>query len=244
MPNLRRNLPARLQRTQLDLIQALDRDLAATPGAPDEIESVIRSFELAFQMQDKIPELLDISREPKWVLDAYGVKPGPEGSFARQCLIARRLCEAGVRFVEVTQSGWDHHNNLHKGMIKQSEMVDRPTAALLVDLAQRGLLDDTLVLFGSEFGRMPTAQGPDGRDHNITGYPMWLAGAGVKAGFSFGETDEYGLHAIQGKMHTTDLHATLLALMGLDHEMLTYNYAGRDFRLTDVAGTVAKEIFA
>jgi hypothetical protein len=242
MQNLRRTMPARLQRRQLDLVQAMNRDLAAQPGAPEEVESVIQSFELAFRMQDKVPRLLDFADEPRYILDAYGVRPGPEGSFARQCLMARRLCEAGVRFVEVTQSGWDHHNNLHKGLQQQAQRVDRPTAALLADLAQRGLLDDTLVLFGSEFGRMPTAQGPDGRDHNITGYPMWLAGAGVKAGFSYGGTDEYGLHAVEGRMHTTDLHATLLALMGLDHERLTYTYAGRDFRLTDVAGVVADAI--
>ncbi|MCS7047032.1 MAG: DUF1501 domain-containing protein, partial [Gemmataceae bacterium] len=222
LPNLRPQLPANLQRRQLDFIQALNRDFAAAPGAPDAVESVIESFELAFRMQDRVPHLLDISREPQHVLDAYGVRPGPAGSFARQCLMARRLSEAGVRFVEITQSGWDHHNNLHQGLINQAAMVDRPTAALLADLEQRGLLDETLVLFGSEFGRMPTAQGPDGRDHNITGYPMWLAGAGVKKGFSYGATDEYGLHAVEGRMHTTDLHATLLALMGLDHEQLTF----------------------
>jgi hypothetical protein len=242
--NLRPQTATPLQRRQLDLIQAMNRDLAATPGAPSELESVIQSFELAFRMQDKVPELLDISREPQSVRDEYGVRPGPQGSFARQCLMARRLSEAGVRFVEITQSGWDHHNNLHQGLINQSAMVDRPTAALLADLERRGLLDETLVLFGSEFGRMPTAQGPDGRDHNITGYPMWLAGAGVKPGFSYGATDEYGLHATEGRMHMTDLHATLLALMGLEHEQLTYRYAGRDFRLTDVAGEVARAIFA
>ncbi|MFN4257826.1 MAG: DUF1501 domain-containing protein [Gemmataceae bacterium] len=244
MPNLRPGTPLSLQRRQLDLIQAMNRDLATSPGAPDEIEGVIQSYELAFRMQDKVPQLLDISREPQAVLDAYGVKPGPEGSFARQCLMARRLSEAGVRFVEITQSGWDHHNNLHKGLIRQSKMVDQPTAALLTDLEQRGLLDETLVLFGSEFGRLPTAQGPDGRDHNITGYPMWLAGAGVKKGYSYGGTDEYGLHAVEGRMHCMDLHATLLALMGLDHERLTYRYAGRDFRLTDVGGKPVTEIFA
>jgi len=244
MQNLRPELPASLQRRQIELIQAMNRDLAARPGAPDAVEGVIQSFELAFRMQDKVPQLLDISREPPEVLEAYGVRPGPEGSFARQCLMARRLSEAGVRFVEITQSGWDHHNNLHQGLLKQSRMVDQPTAALLADLEQRGLLDETLVLFGSEFGRMPTAQGPDGRDHNITGYPMWLAGAGVKPGFAYGSSDEYGLHGVEGRMHTTDLHATLLALMGLDHELLTFNYAGRDFRLTDVAGNVVKEIFA
>ena len=191
-----------------------------------------------------MPDLLDVSREPQSVLDAYGVKPGKEGSFARQCLMARRMSEAGVRFVEIRQPGWDHHNNLHKGLIANAAATDQPTAALLADLKQRGLLEDTLVLFGSEFGRLPTAQGEDGRDHNITGYPMWMAGGGVKRGFSYGGTDELGIHAVEGRMHTTDLHATLLALMGLDHERLTYNYAGRDFRLTDVAGNVIRELFA
>ena len=244
LPNLKAPTPGTQQRKQLDLIQAMNRDLASTPGAPEEVEGVIQSFELAFQMQGKVPELLDISKEPRKVLDAYGVKPGPEGSFARQCLMARRLSEAGVRFVEICMPGWDHHSNLHQGLIKNCAATDRPTAALLDDLEHRGLLDETLVLFGSEFGRLPTAQGVDGRDHNITGYPMWLAGAGVKKGFSHGSTDEYGLRAVEGKMHMTDLHATLLALMGLDHEKLTYRYAGRDFRLTDVAGNVATEIFA
>jgi hypothetical protein len=244
LPNLKAQTAADLQRRQLDFIQQKNRELAAQPGAPDELEGIIQSYELAFKMQGQVPELLDISREPQHVLDAYGVKPGSEGSFARQCLMARRLSEAGVRFVEICQGGWDHHNNLHKGLIKNAAATDQPTAALLTDLAQRGLLDETLVLFGSEFGRMPTAQGPDGRDHNITGYPMWLAGAGVKPGFSYGATDEYGTHAVEGRMHTTDLHATLLALMGLDHELLTYTYAGRDFRLTDVAGSVVKEIVA
>lgn len=244
MPNLRAQTRPPLQRRQLDLIQTMNRDLARAPGAPDQVEGIIQSYELAFRMQDRVPELLDISREPQAVLDAYGVKPGPAGSFARQCLMARRLSEAGVRFVEVCQSGWDHHDNLHRGLISQSAMVDQPTAALLTDLERRGLLDETLVLFGSEFGRMPTAQGPDGRDHNITGYPMWLAGAGVRKGFTYGGSDEYGLNAVEGRMHTTDLHATLLALMGLDHERLTYRYAGRDFRLTDVEGYVVEEIFA
>ncbi len=158
--------------------------------------------------------------------------------------MARRLSEAGVRFVEVAQPGWDHHTNLHQGLIRNSAATDQPTAALLADLDQRGLLDETLVLFGSEFGRLPTSQGEDGRDHNITGYPMWLAGAGVKKGFSYGATDEYGINAVEGRMHSTDLHATLLALMGLDHERLTYRYAGRYFRLTYVAGNVVRKIMA
>lgn len=241
--NLRPHTPAHLQRSQLDFLQALNRDYAATPGAPEQVEGVIQSFELAFRMQDRVPQLLDLTREPQRVLDAYGVRPGPAGSFARQCLMARRLSEAGVRFVEICHPGWDQHNNLHAGLTRNAAAVDQPTAALLADLERRGLLDETLVLFGSEFGRLPTAQGPDGRDHNITGYPMWLAGAGVKKGFSYGATDEYGLHAVEGRMHTSDLHATLLALLGLDHEELTYRYAGRDFRLTDVSGEVAETIF-
>jgi hypothetical protein len=244
MPNLQGPTAGRLQRRQLDLIQAMNRDLAKTPRAPDAVDGIIESYELAFRMQSKVPALLDVSKEPQKVRDAYGIKPGPRGAFARQCLMARRLSEAGVRFVEIRQGGWDHHTNLHKGLTDRCADIDRPTAALLADLEARGLLDETLVLFGSEFGRQPTAQGPDGRDHNITGYPMWLAGAGVKKGFSHGATDEYGQKAVEGRMHTTDLHATLLALLGLDHEALTYRYGGRDFRLTDVKGQVAEEIFA
>ncbi|MEI6342113.1 MAG: DUF1501 domain-containing protein [Verrucomicrobiota bacterium] len=244
LPNVTAALPRRLQRRQLDYIQSLNRDLAAQRGAPDPVDGIIQSYELGFRMQGRIPELLDISGEPQKVRDAYGIKPGPAGAFARQCLMARRLSEAGVRFVEICQSGWDHHSNLHKGLIDRCGSIDLPTSALLTDLRQRGLLDETLVLFGSEFGRQPAAQGPDGRDHNITGYSMFLAGAGVKPGFTSGCTDEYGIKAVEGRMHTNDLHATLLALMGLDHERLTYPYAGREFRLTDVAGQVNHSIFA
>ena len=244
LPNLKASTGPALQRKQLDLIQAMNRDLAKNPGAPDQLDGVIESYEVGFKMQGKVPELLDLSKEPKAVLDEYGVTDGPASSFARQCVMARRLNEAGVRFVEITQPGWDHHNNLHKGLIDRCQSVDKATAALLTDLGRRGLLDDTLVLFGSEFGRQPTTQGVDGRDHNITGYPMFLAGAGVKKGVTYGATDEYGVKAVEGRMHTNDLHATLLALLGLDHERLTYNYAGRDFRLTDVAGKVVTEILA
>jgi hypothetical protein len=244
MPNLQPAAAKTLQRAQLDLIQAMNRDYEATSGAPDPVDGVIESFELGFRMQDKVPELLDISKEPRHILDAYGVKPGPEGSFARQCLMARRLSEAGVRFVEICHPGWDHHTNLHKGLINRCGLMDQATAALLTDLKQRGLLEDTLVLFGSEFGRLPMAQGMDGRDHNITGYSMFLAGGGVKKGFNYGSTDELGLKSVEGRMHTNDLHATLLALMGLNHKQLTYRYAGRDFRLTNVAGDVHQGIFA
>lgn len=244
LPNLRPSIARDLQRQQLDLVQAMNRELAQTPGAPDAVEGVIESMELGFRMQEKVPELLDYTKESRETKELYGIKNGAAGSFARQCLIARRLSEAGVRFVEICQPGWDHHNNLHKGLIDRCGSIDKPVAALLTDLERRGLLDETLVLFGSEFGRQPTAQGADGRDHNITGYPMFLVGAGVKPGFTYGATDEYGIQAVEGRMHTTDLHATLLALLGLDHEQLTYAYAGRDFRLTDVRGTVVEEIFA
>jgi len=244
VPDLQAQSSLGLQRKEIDLLQSMNRDFANTPGATDQLDGVIQSYELAFKMQGKVPELLDISKEPKDVLDAYGVKPGPAGSYARQCLMARRLSEAGVRFVEICHPGWDQHNNLHQGLIRNCAETDQPTAALMADLDQRGLLDETLVIFGSEFGRLPSAQGPDGRDHNITGYPMWLAGAGIKKGFSYGATDEYGTKAVDGQMHTNDLHATLLALMGLNHEKLTYRYAGRDFRLTNVAGNIVREIMA
>ncbi len=244
LANIKPSQDVRLQRQQLDLIQSMNQEFKTAPGSPAELEGIIQSYELAFKMQDKVPDILDFSSESQETLDAYGVQEGPEGSFARQCLMARKLSEAGVRFVEVCDPGWDHHNNLHQGLINRTRSVDQPVAALLADLEQRGLLEETLVLFGSEFGRLPQAQGPDGRDHNITGYPMWFAGAGVKPGFSFGGTDEYGREAVEGRMHTHDLHATVLALMGLDHESLTYNYAGREFRLTDVAGEVAYDIFA
>jgi hypothetical protein len=244
LPNLKATAPEALQRRQLDLIQAMNHDLEGKPGAPDPVDGIIQSYELAFRMQSKVPELLDISKEPQDVQDAYGIQPGPEGAFARQCLMARRLSEAGVRFVEICQAGWDHHTNLHEGMVSQCSLIDKPTSALLTDLRERGLLDETLVLFGSEFGRLPMAQGPDGRDHNITGYSMFLTGAGVKKGFNYGATDELGVRAVEGRMHTNDLHATLLALMGLRHTELTYRYAGRPFRLTDVAGEVHNAIFA
>jgi hypothetical protein len=244
LPNLKPSSDPKLQRVQLDFVQSLNRGFGNASGAPDELEGIIQSYELAFTMQKKIPEVLDFSNESQETLDAYGIQDGPAGSFARQCLMARKLSEAGVRFVEVCDPGWDHHNNLHQGLLTRTKSVDQPTAALLADLEKRGMLEDTLVLFGSEFGRLPQAQGPDGRDHNITGYPMWLAGAGVKPGYSFGATDEFGREAIEGRMHTNDLHATLLALLGLDHESLTYNYAGRDFRLTDVAGVVNKDIMS
>jgi hypothetical protein len=244
VPDLKPRSAPDNQRRQLDFIQSLNRRFAEAPDAPEAVEGVIESFELAFRMQSTVPSLLDLSGESQATLDAYGVHDPKTASFARQCLMARRLSEAGVRFVEICQPGWDHHNNLHKGLIDRCGSIDRPVAALIDDLAKLGMLDDTLVLVGSEFGRQPTAQGEDGRDHNITGYPMFLLGAGVKPGYTHGGSDEYGVRAVEGRMHTNDLHATLLHLMGLNHEWLTYPYAGRDFRLTDVAGKVATEILA
>lgn len=244
VPNLKPRLETQLQRSQIDYVQSLNRAFAERPDAPDAVEGIIESFELAFRMQGAVPEILDFKDEPQSTIDAYGINNPATSSFGRQCLMARRLSEAGVRFVEICQPGWDHHNNLHNGLIDRCGSIDQPVAALLADLEQRGLLDETLVLFGSEFGRQPTSQGEDGRDHNITGYPMFLVGAGVKPGYTHGQTDEYGVHAVAGRMHTNDLHATLLHLLGLNHEWLTYPYAGRDFRLTDVAGTVAREILA
>ena len=244
LPNLRAATVPAQQRRQLDFIQSMNRELAQDSGAPDPVDGIIESYELAFRMQGKVPELLDISREPQYIRDAYGITDDAKSGFARQCLMARRLSEAGVRFVEICQGGWDHHNNLHNGLVDRCGSIDRLVATLLADLEQRGLLEDTLVLFGSEFGRLPTSQGADGRDHNITGYSMFLAGAGVKAGFTYGATDDLGIRAVDGRMHTNDLHATLLALLGLDHERLTHRYGGRDFRLTDVAGEVKTEIFA
>jgi hypothetical protein len=233
LPNLKPQAATTLQRKQLDLIQSFNKDFAASPKAPDAVDGVIESYELAFKMQSKVPELLDISSEPVKVQEAYGVKPGPAGSFARQCLMARRLSEAGVRFVEICQPGWDHHNNLHKGLIDRCRSVDQPTSALIADLEQRGLLGETLVLFGSEFGRQPTSQGVDGRDHNITGYPMFMTGAGVKKGYTYGSTDEYGIKAVEGRMHTNDLHATLCGA-GFPVDGRGRQRCGRDIRVREI----------
>jgi hypothetical protein len=236
-------LPADLQRKQIDLVQAMNRDMLRR-NASAEIEGVIQSYELAFKMQTELPRVLDIKSESKSTLDLYGIGGGATDSFGKQCLMARRLSEAGVRFVEIGHGGWDHHNNLTSRLKAGAGQTDKPIAGLLTDLKQRGLLKDTLVVWGGEFGRTPGNGKPDGRGHNAKGYTMWLAGGGVRGGFSFGATDEHGGKAVEDVMHVHDLHATILALMGLDHEKLTYKYAGRDFRLTDVYGKVAKPILA
>jgi hypothetical protein len=232
------------QRKQLDLLQEMNRDHLERSGADDRLEGVIESYELAFRMQSAAPQLTDLRGESKVTLQAYGVDDKTTEDFGRQCLLARRFAEAGVRFIQVSHSfKWDQHSNL-KQHEKNALEVDKPIAALLTDLKAKGLLDDTLVLWGGEFGRTPVSQGKDGRDHNPQGFTMWLTGGGVKSGFKFGETDEFGYHAVKDKVHVHDLHATLLWLLGLDHEKLTYRHDGRDFRLTDVFGRVVKEIMA
>lgn len=227
------------QRQQLDLLQAMNRE-QSTPASEARIEGLIESYELAFRMQDALPKVMEVASESKETIAAYHA----EETFGRQCLLARRFAEAGVRFIEITHTDWDHHGFLNTLMTKNCQAIDRPIAALLNDLDQRGLLADTLVVWGGEFGRTPDDPTTDGRGHNNRGYSMWLAGGGVKGGMAYGATDEYGYEAIEGKVHTHDLHATILHLLGLDHERLTYRYGGRDFRLTDVHGRVVKEIMA
>jgi hypothetical protein len=237
-------LSPQAQRDQLDLIQALNQDLLHQEKENTQLEGVIESYELAFRMQNSLPALMDLSRETKKTHELYGIGTPITDDFGRQCLLARRFAEAGVRCIELCHEFWDHHNGLRKGLQAKCGATDLPIAGLLTDLKQRGLLEDTLVLWGGEFGRTPDSRGRDGRDHNAKGYTMWLAGGGVKGGFAYGQTDELGYDAVADRVHLHDLHATLLHLLGLDHTRLTYRYAGRDFRLTDVHGRVVKEILA
>lgn len=238
------------QRRQFDLLQQLNAEqLKKNPGDA-ELEAVVSSYELAWRMQASAPDIFDISRETRQTQALYGIGDKATDNFGRQCLLARRLCEAGVRYVQVTYGdgsanpAWDQHSNLPKHG-DHARAVDRPIAGLLADLKQRGLLEDTLIWWGSEFGRTPYAENNGtGRDHNPGGFTVWLAGAGVKPGISYGATDEFGHQAVENKVHMHDLHATVLHLLGLDHEKLTYRYSGRPFRLTDVHGQVVKEILA
>ncbi|NUQ63110.1 MAG: DUF1501 domain-containing protein, partial [Pirellulales bacterium] len=200
----------------------------------------IAQYELAFKMQASVPSLIDISDEPAETLEMYGTKGG-DGSFAANCLLARRLAERGVRFIQVYHRGWDHHGGIKRSMEITAEEVDRPTAALIRDLKRRGMLDETLVLWGGEFGRTPMGQG-NGRDHHIKGYSYFLAGGGIKPGISYGATDELGYNAVENIVHVHDLQATILHLMGIDHKKLTYRSQGRDFRLTDIGGKVVRDI--
>jgi hypothetical protein len=232
------------QRQQLDLLQGFNQGLLARQQVNTELEGVIESYELAFRMQNSVPQLMDLTRESQRTLSLYGVDGGATNDFGRQCLMARRFVEAGVRFVEVCSGNWDMHNGLRNRLAVNCGQIDKPIAGLLTDLRQRGLLDDTLVLWGGEFGRTPTGQGSDGRNHNAAGFSMWLAGAGIKGGQRVGATDDYGARAVENPVHHHDLHATLLHLMGLDHQRLTYRYGGRDYSLTDIHGRVVREILA
>jgi len=239
------------QMRKIELMRRLDNRLLERTGSADAIESSIRNYELAFRMQTAVPELMDLSQETKETQDLYGIHtetPGTQ-SFGRACLTARRLVERGVRFIQLTCPGgagdrWDQHSNLKDGHEKNARHTDQPVAALLKDLKARDMLKDTLVVWSGEFGRTPFAQGKNGRDHNPWGFTTWMAGGGVKGGISYGATDEFGYHAIENRLEIHDLHATMLALLGINHEKLTIRHSGRDMRLTDVHGKVVTDIFA
>jgi hypothetical protein len=236
-----------LQTLQLRLLRELNdqRESASqSAGGNEELRARIESFELAFRMQTEAPEIFDMSNETDSTRRLYGIDEEPTSDFGTQCLLARRLSEAGVRFVQVSHGYWDQHSELKEDHAKLASQVDKPIAGLLKDLKQRGLLQDTLVMWGAEFGRTPTAQGDNGRDHNPHAFTYWMAGGGVKSGFSYGESDDFGYYAAKDKVHVHDLHATIMHLLGIDHERLTYRYGGRDFRLTDVEGRVISELFA
>ena len=232
----------KLQRDSLNSIRRLNSMRLEEIGDP-EIETRINSFEMAYRMQQSTPELMDISQEPQHVLDMYGATPG-KPSFANNCILARRLVERGVRFIELFHESWDQHGDLISGLKKNCLDTDQASAALVKDLKERGLLDSTLVLWGGEFGRTPMVQGGtyDGRDHHPNAFTMWLAGGGIKPGMTLGKSDDLGFNVIEDRVHVHDLHATILHLLGFDHTKLTYRFQGRDFRLTDVAGEVATKL--
>ncbi|MFN9124996.1 MAG: DUF1501 domain-containing protein [bacterium] len=238
-------LPADIQRKQLDYLQELNLRHMEKVGADNSLEGRIASFELAYRMQATAPAVMDLSGESDATKKLYGIDEPKTDNFGRQCLLARRFAQSGVRFIQCTHSyKWDQHGDLRGGHSSNAAEVDKPIAGLIRDLKSHGMLEDTLVLWGGEFGRTPTAQGGDGRDHNPHGFTMFMAGGGVKPGFSYGATDDYGYYAAVDKVDVHDLHATILALMGIDHELLTYQHGGRDHRLTDVHGRIIKKIFA
>jgi len=232
------------QRSQIDLIQKMNQTALDRDPRNSQIEAMIESYELAFRMQSDLPKVLDLADETAETLDLYGIDGGETDDFGRQCLMARRLAESGVRYIELCHEFWDQHSNLRKALGENCRETDRPIGGLLTDLKRRGLLKDMLVVWSGEFGRTPDTPGRDGRDHNAKGYTAWMAGGGVKSGFEYGATDELGYEAVEGRVHLHDMHATMLHLLGLDHTQLTYRYAGRDFRLTDVHGRVVNEILA
>ena len=244
IPNLvNQTLMPAQQRRQLDLIQSLNKRHLDRVEVDPRIEGLIASYELAFRMQSEVPQIMTLADESKSTLDMYGIGAEPTDNFGRQCLLARKFAEQGVRYIQVsTDYTWDHHTKVKEGHVAESAKVDRPISGLLEDLARRGLLDDTLVVWGAEFGRTPMVENGDGRGHHPQVFTMWMAGGGARGGLTHGTTDEYGYGPVENPVHMHDLHATLLHALGLDHEQLTYRYAGRDFRLTDVHGDVVHDI--
>jgi Protein of unknown function (DUF1501) len=238
-------ITSELQRSQLDLIQSFNRRHLSEVAADQNIEGLIANYELAFRMQSTMPQIMNLSGESKETLELYGVDSEPTNNFGRQCLLARKLAESGVRYIQVsTNYTWDHHLKVQEGSITESAKVDQPISALLEDLDRRGLLEDTLVLWGAEFGRTPMAENGDGRNHHPKAFTVWMAGGGVRPGLTFGATDEFGYAPVEDPVHMHDLHATLLHALGLDHKRLTFRHAGRDFRLTDIYGNVVHDVLA
>ena len=233
-----------VQKRELEMIQRLGQNQLELTGADRALEGRIASFELAFRMQAAAPEVQALDTESRATQALYGIDDKATENFGRQCLLARRFSERGVRFVQCNSNGWDHHSGLESSMQNMARSVDKPIAGLLTDLKARGLLDETLVVWGGEFGRTPTAENGNGRDHNPHGFTMWMAGGGIRPGLVYGRTDEYGYYAVENKVHFHDLHATILHLMGIDHQKLTFRYSGRDFRLTDVHGEVVPDLVA
>ena len=243
--NLKPLMPTEEQRRQLDLVQSLNNDHLTLAGRDPQLQGTMESYELAFRMQLAAPEVLDLSRETAATQELYGIHKKETENFGRQCLLARRMVEAGVRYIELsTGNVWDQHGDLKNGHEKNSLATDQPIAGLLADLKQRGLLEETLVVWSGEFGRTPIVQGSNGRDHNPQGFTAWLAGGGAKPGIAYGATDDFGYYAVKDRVHMHDLHATMLHLLGLEHTKLTYRYAGRDFRLTDIYGEVVSGIMS
>jgi hypothetical protein len=230
------------QRRELDFIQGMNQKKLKNDPTDQEIEGVIRSYEMAHRMQSELPKVLDIKSESEETKRLYGIDRKESKGFGSKCLVARRMIEAGVRFIEITQGSWDHHASLQQNLTTNTSAIDQPMYGLITDLKQRGLLDETLIVWAGEFGRTPYAQGRDGRDHNHKAFSLWMAGGGVAAGKQYGKSGEFGVEATENPVPIVDFHATMLALLGLDHEQLTYPYAGRDFRLTETKGRVIKDL--
>ena len=244
IPFIRGKTPRHLQKLELEMLQKMAA-AQNQPGSPDpQGRARLASFELALRMQSEAPLAQELASESAATHRLYGLDDPATEDFGRQCLMARRFAERGVRFVQCNSNGWDHHSQLEQGMTRMCRAVDQPIAGLLTDLKQRGLLEETLVIWGGEFGRTPTAENANGRDHNPHGFTIWMAGGGVRAGLTYGQTDDYGYYAVEDKVHFHDLHATILHLLGLDHQRLTFRYAGRDFRLTDVHGEIVQGLLS